>query len=287
MADGVEAAVIFVHGFLGDAISTWEHFPSLIDICLAEYRWWATVDAYFYNYSGTVHKPIAVHAEELHQFLDMVFPSPSSKFFQPSFAPEERLRPDGFTYKKLVLVGHSEGAVVIRRALVSQYKLVRHTRPLPQARALPGASTTYEDVERAARQFLQANPKLDAKLVLFSPAHLGASLTGWLGLIVKVLESMKCLGPTISSLTGYDELKKESPVLLQLKQDTEAFAGEIPYCPAFRAQAYFGSEDRTVYIGEYTTDLKSIIVKNQGHSSVCKPNASYKEPLQYVSHEQK
>src|SRR5260370_15133055 len=129
LAEEVDTAVVFVHGFLGDATSTWEHFPYLIDACAGEYPWWNNTDAFFYKYRGSHRIPIAVHSEEFLPFLAEIFPFPNERLFIPLFAPLERLRPAGFRYRKLILVGHSEGAVVIRRALTSNYKLIRETRP--------------------------------------------------------------------------------------------------------------------------------------------------------------
>jgi len=286
LAEDVDTAVVFVHGFLGDATSTWEHFPYLIDICAGEYPWWNETDAFFYKYRGSHRIPIAVHAEEFLRFLAGIFPFPDERLFIPSSASLERLRPLGFRYRKLVLVGHSEGAVVIRRAVAAKYKLVRETRP----EGPRGTSGDYARISAELRagqeQFLQANPDLDATVILFAPAHLGASLTGWPGLLLGYFRAVRLLQPLIDSLTGYDDLKKDSPVLSQLQRDTESFATESSFCRAFRAQSYFGEKDRVVYISEYTTDPKAVIAAGHGHTSICKPTLNYKEPLSYVSSDQ-
>lgn len=68
---------------------------------------------FFYGYDETLSAPVSLHAEQLLRFLGEIFPSPSSEIFRPSFAPQEKLRPEEFKYRKLVLTGHSEGAVVM------------------------------------------------------------------------------------------------------------------------------------------------------------------------------
>ncbi|SRR6266478_1655815 len=285
LAEEVDTAVVFVHGFLGDAISTWEHFPFLIDACAGEYPRWDTTDVFFYKYRGSHRMPIAVHSEEFIRFLAEIFPIPKRKLFEPSWAGE-RLRREGFSYRRLVLVGHSEGAVVIRRAVAAGYKLVRETRPhLPRGTSSDYAKTLNE-LKTAQQQFLQTNPLFDATVILFAPAHLGASLTGWPGLLLGYLRTVRLLQPLVDSLTGYDDLKKDSPVLSQLRRDTETFANESSFCNAFRAQSYFGERDRIVYISEYTTDPKAVVLKGHDHTSVCKPSLNYKEPLSYVSYDQ-
>jgi len=282
----VDTVAVFIHGFLGGAASTWEHFPFVMDVCLDKYPWWETTDAFFLDYDGSHEKPIAVHSENCQRFLGSIFPLPNEKIFRPSFAPLEGLREKGFTYKKLILVGHSEGAVIIRRFLVSHYKRVRDSRPQELLTKLGRGAAQTSEFAAATKNFLVANPVLDATLVLFAPALHGASLTGWPGLFLGYLRTVKLLTPLIDTLTGYDELKKGSPVLAQLQRDTESFASEASYCKAFRGQSYFGDKDKIVYISEYSSDPAAIIVPGQTHGSVCKPNLNYREPVSYVRYDQ-
>lgn len=113
-----DTAVVFVHGFAGDSSTTWAQFESLMDAKASAYDWWAGYDAFFYKYPS-INLPIAVNGHDLLKFIKTVFPSPDS-----SMLHDIRESP-WVPYKNLVLVGHSEGAVVIRRALVEAYKILR------------------------------------------------------------------------------------------------------------------------------------------------------------------
>src|SRR5580658_6449161 len=74
-SSAAHTAVVFVHGFKGDATTTWSQFHSLIDVYSSEFEWWKATDVYFYKY-GSLAKPIAVNAHEFRLFLDLIFPSP-------------------------------------------------------------------------------------------------------------------------------------------------------------------------------------------------------------------
>jgi len=292
-----DTAVIFVHGFGGDSQATWLDFPSLIDSCSGEYPWWNTCDVFFYEYAGSRTIPIAVSAHKLLTFLRATFPEPDGSLFRFSATvpkldglfPSIPLRREGFKYKNLVLVGHSEGAVVIRRALIEEYKRIRDEGGLPNLRSFLTFEETQAARERIQREFLRDYPLFDAAVLLFAPAHLGATVTGWAGVLVSCLRVCSVLAPIFDGLKAYSaayhDLKGGSPFLTQLRSDTEKFALDFPQPQAFKARSYFGEKDRIVCIGEYESDPPAVLVKNKGHLAVCKPSQSYKEPLKYVRYE--
>src|ERR1700733_10914363 len=148
-----DTAVIFVHGFLGDARGTWLNFQEMIDSYVLRFPHWSTADAYFFSYESFLQS-ITDSAEELLSFTHKIFPKPPGWLFS---VPAVIRHIPGFslialkkrTYKRLILVGHSEGAVVIRRAIVVAYKRTGGKDPI-----------------------------LGANLALFAPAHLGFTPSG-------------------------------------------------------------------------------------------------------------
>lgn len=121
-----EAIAVFVHGFDGSPRATWIDFEHLIDELGAKYPAWSDCDLLFYGYGN--YKQFPVLAQEFLDFLDIVavgnvtslfdvtfrLPSTnelSSPFLATLWKPREK------PYKRLVLVGHSTGGVIIREAI--------------------------------------------------------------------------------------------------------------------------------------------------------------------------
>ena len=103
-AQGVDTAVIFVHGFGGKPTSTWANFQGLVDEYSAEYPWWATSDMFFYAYESR-HTAIPYNAKLLGEFVEDVW---HGKWQSGEAAGSGR------EYRELIFAGHSEGGVVIR-----------------------------------------------------------------------------------------------------------------------------------------------------------------------------
>jgi pimeloyl-ACP methyl ester carboxylesterase len=97
--------IVFVHGFGGDAISTWNHFPSLIvfeDRC-------RKADIIFYGYD-TFKGQAGDHAAELYHFLVA-----AQKPLTNNILPGGQRLPER-SYLRILLVAHSLGAVLVRQA---------------------------------------------------------------------------------------------------------------------------------------------------------------------------
>ncbi|MGH9744631.1 MAG: esterase/lipase family protein [Candidatus Acidiferrales bacterium] len=268
LADGVspETAVIFVHGFAGDSSSTWSQFQSLIDVYSSEFEWWQGYDTFFYKYPS-ISQPVAVNADDFLAFSRTVFPYPAIPI-----VTGVRGGPLKSPYRNLVLVGHSEGAVVIRRALVEAYKIMRETT----------AQMPFPDDLDAIEAFYSVHPLFAATTILFGPAYLGFSGAGWIQVLLHFPKISGIFQSLLSLSVAYVELQKESPVLRQLKDDTEDIVATYPYLEAFKAFSIFGKKDRIVYIGEYMRDHAIKLVDDHNHISVCKPTNRYKDPLRDV-----
>ncbi len=150
----VETVVLFVHGFSGDPVGTWNDFHGVMDS--SPYSdWWKNADVYFFNYHD-IASSIDDSADDLSAFVEMIYPRPSLdvQLMLSSDVSGQR------QYRHLILVGHSEGAIVLRSYLVE-----------------------------LGKEFARTGNKsavLDARLVLFAPAMFGFVPTRWLGVLAAI-----------------------------------------------------------------------------------------------------
>jgi hypothetical protein len=160
----VNRAVIFVHGFGGDACETWSNFHSLVDDLQGLESWSGETDFFFFDY-WAVWERIESSVDRVLEFIKAIIPSPNSTDFQidlnPVLADPEpcgsfvSVLPANRFYEKIVLTAHSEGAVVIRMALLKAH------------------------AEHAAADWCQG--LLSAHVTFFAPALFGYAPSGLLG----------------------------------------------------------------------------------------------------------
>ena len=163
----------------------------------------------------------------------------------------------GFQYKysHLVLVGHSEGGVVIRAVIA-----------YAGSRWLKGGNRS---------------PALDARLSLFAPAHMGFVPTSWLGALVSITGISQLANIAIGFSTPATEMHDKT-VLLQLQNTTYELWREHKDVPAFSAHVLFGSNEHVVLRGYYLQDCRHQPEQGKSHTAVCKPSSSYPRPLGFV-----
>lgn len=254
-----DKAAVFVHGFAGGPASTWVDFQGLVDSGLPEVpEWWQTTDMYFYTYES-VDGSLEFNTLDLKNFVSQMFPEMEThrlievrknQFAKSAPYPFRSLTR---SYSKLVFVGHSEGAVIIRKLIVS----------------------TIRDLEYANSD-IKNGDVIGATLNLFSPAILGFSPSGGYALLLEL-----DLANAKNMLRAHNELKYDSPLLGDLKSATVSLAKQYPDVSALRAWVGFGGDERIVYIGNYLTDPE--VVKLTGsHTSVCKPDADFMQPFEFV-----
>ncbi len=261
---GTDTAVIFVHGFGGDPLKTWLNFPAMVDDPSTD-PWWEGCDLYFFKYES-VRKSTSATADRLIKEVQRVFPNPDPTWFRAArkglprdleivFLPNEirDIRPPPHDYKHLVLVGHSEGGFVLRRLVLN---------------ALGAAPT---------------QPLLQAKLRLFAPALFGASPSGVKGFFAEV-PGLRALGQMFfGSSVAYRELRADSPILPDIRDRTVAAAGRNPDIGSLSAGVLWGEDDEILLQGEYACDQRYATQPGHDHSSICKPNAQFVVPLEFVS----
>lgn len=132
---GARDAIVFVHGYSGAAVKTWIEFPKLLTSG-GELK---NKDFIFWGYDS-VHETTDSCADRFQDLLDALLSRPAG-----SWRPNAITARDSSPYRRIVVVAHSMGAVVARRAL------------------LLGDETSAPWTSRV-------------RLVLYAPAHHGARL---------------------------------------------------------------------------------------------------------------
>jgi pimeloyl-ACP methyl ester carboxylesterase len=256
--DSCNTAIVFVHGFWGHSEKTWWQFQTLPD--RLNDPWWHSCDLIFYSYDSTGAQ-IWPNISALGKFLHNVFPAPAWKHLGSSIPGPGR------TYRNIVLVGHSEGAVLVRGAVLERSRL--HLQPPPRPQSV-GAKKMQDD------------RLLHADLCLFAPALFGALICGWKGVLLKSPVLGSLVEAYLNKSPAYKQLQSDSPVLRQIRSETEDLARDFPELTAFRARNYFGNNDSVASICSLPTDLQSEYETGKNHVSVCKPSMSYLRPLTFI-----
>lgn len=261
MTAGVQASVaaIFVHGFYGHSEQTWFQFQTIIDSASSSgiLSWWTTCDAYFYSYDSK--RQFGPNASQLLGFIENVFPNPNWDALGAAGVEYLARR-----YKTLILIGHSEGAVLVRSAIL------RHVQANSQP---PGHS-------------IPENPILDAHLRLFAPAIWGSLVSGWKGILLRSPILGDLLEPYLHSVPAYQQLKHDSPLLTEIRRRTVELAKDLPSVRALRARNVFGANDDCVCMEALETDPPAVYEQGRTHIDICKPNDEYLMPLSFVRHDE-
>jgi pimeloyl-ACP methyl ester carboxylesterase len=234
-------AIIFVHGFNGDAISTWSQFDREL---FREPRC-AQFDIVFFGYEGKAWT-LESCAQYYYQFLERIFRLDTRDRQTLKFP----IRPD-FKYEELIIVAHSMGSVVTRRALL----IAEENRQVWSRRT---------------------------KLALFAPVHLGARVVRLLsesfpGFPLKLLNLLRYRWPPL------EELSPESDYLKELKRDVET-AIRRPGCKhlaATRVAHSFGDNVIEHKDKVFCSDPKAKWIDGS-HSKMCKPTSSFRAPIDHL-----
>jgi pimeloyl-ACP methyl ester carboxylesterase len=244
-------AVVFVHGFDGDSGTTWQHFQTLVDGDTGRmYPWWGDCDLYFYSYPS-VSAQIAPNADDLLEFLKRSFP-------EPRWSEEIRVFPKR-RYERLLLVGHSEGAVVTRATILTRAK----------------------EAENLASDLILA-----ANLRLFAPVLFGKLVSSWKGVLASYPVFKDQIEPLLNASPAYQQLQREDPVLQEIRDETVWYATQYPDIRAFRAHTLFAKGDQFIDMWVLRTDPRARYENGRDHRNICKPDRDYLTPLSWVKHEE-
>lgn len=223
--------IIFIHGFGGSAIKTWSGMEELLDEPAVE-----NADIIFYGY-----RSLAASANNSAGiFRDFV--STAAEIRQPW---SNALRRGGAMgardYEDILIVAHSLGAAVTRRALLDALGM--------------GADWVSR-----------------ARLLLFGPAHMGTNLVELAGLLrsspgalfFDLLTFARMRSPVLN------DLKAGSPFLVRLLSDSEkaVTGGGIPAVVA--ESVVFGETDYVVVTEPFCRDPLPDVWQDEDHCSVCR-----------------
>jgi pimeloyl-ACP methyl ester carboxylesterase len=252
-----KTAIVFVHGFggnlAGNPTGAWEDFPGTSQLT-PHFSQWASCDLYFFSYSS-ITKSIDDSADDLERFLKNIYPAPIS--FLEDMCNRARIRKSEahVEYDQLILVGHSEGGVVIRACIAELGKKLYQNSP--------------------------ASPILQGRVVLFAPALFGFLPTGMVGLICQFFPVQKLIDIVTTTSVAAAELR-DVKTLEQVQNVSEKLWSDFPEFQAFVAHVVFGEQENVVRKQRYIQDRKYMAVRGKNHNDVCKPNSQYQEPLPFV-----
>ena len=236
-------ALIFVHGFAGAAVNTWSSFSTL----LRQESKCAGWDIFFFGYDG-LHTEVISSASKLERLLDDLASNPASVYANSSASPFSR-RAHPNRYERIVLVAHSMGAILSRRAMLNG------------ARRSPVAAWSSF-----------------TELVCFAPALSGAK-------VKKLIH--QTLGPTMAILSLLQLLGKyvilldvDDGALNRLHAELNSLHGNNPTLAA--KAIVLAENDKVVTNGPMIPDppaRPNAVLAGQTHVSVCKPKDDFKSPL--------
>lgn len=231
-------ALVFIHGFNGKAVKTWQEFPRLLPNTATT----ANCDIFFFGYDS-LKRRVRVSAIRFREFLEGDVLSSSGGI--PSEDSADRVS----KYESLIIVAHSVGAVVARRALLDAAKL--------------------------RSPWLQRS-----RLVLFAPAHMGAHIVP---LVAESLSFLRHLpfSPMLHLWFPilYD-VREGSQTLTLLREDTlRALAQGVPGMRA--AVVAISESDIVVNTNDFCEDPVPFALK-ASHTGICKPSDAFLEPLNVV-----
>ena len=238
-------ALLFIHGFSGNAIETWADFHELLPLC----HKCCHRDLFFYGYDG-LRADMNASAAIFCDFLDRFFSN--TRQLLSDNLPTSGQRPSDFQYDELVIVGHSLGAVILRRGLLN---------------------ATKANLQWVAK----------TKMVLYAPAHMGAKVAD---LALEAASSFPFIrlfgiGARFESPL-IDQLKPNSVQLTALLKDTNEATkdGKNPHLLA--KKVIIAEYEKIVENEIFGLDPPPKAIYNTNHKSVCKPRSDFLEPLKLL-----
>lgn len=250
----VDGAVVFVHGFLGDPHETWYAFQDMISSHATAQTYWSKRDLFFFTYRS-FRNGIETSARSLLSFLTLIFPSPPDDLLSISAsvsvpASLGSLNSPARTYSRLVMVGHSEGGLVIRKAVV-----IAETAPHPISKA---------------------------RVVLFAPAISGVNPAGFKGMLMQLRPTNWIALPFLSDSRAYRDMNS-AEFRDDVRNDTLHARGVHKEHTALWAKLVFGSKEDVVTPVKWPDDNQAPEELGQNHLSICKPKSKYDPPITFIA----
>lgn len=250
--------VVFVHGWGGSAYSSWGEF----DAPPRDDPWWAEADLLFVDYPSRKETVLAA-ADRVRTMLRDFYPSP----YQPMLVIDGvAVREDvSAPYDELLLVGHSMGGLVLRRALLDEMD-----------------EWSYFGEPADSRP-----PLLDGQLRLFSPASAGFLPRGRLAL---AFAAWPILDRALRVGLSYPDLAPDSVLIRDTRRRTERYDTRTGDGRALAARILWANPEDIVLTEKYDTDSisrtvdpPSYLLAKLLHEDVCRPMVGYDLPYRFVS----
>lgn len=237
-------AIVFVHGFMGDKLTTWDKMHELLLLEPAV----AKSDVVFYGYSS-VQPQARASAGLLRQFLASL--SLMSTSMVARLPPERRRLADN-SYKKILVVAHSLGGAIARRAILDGH-LQRDT-------------------------WTQK-----VSLLLFAPAHCGAQLAELKKELAKTSKLVSWLSILVAPASqAVRDLEPDGRFITALKTETAAELAKSPVDCLKARKVIFGQQDYVVVVDRFCGDPLETVWSGHNHNSVCKVSSQFTDPMREV-----
>lgn len=246
--DIVRRLIVFVHGFNGRAVSTWADFPT----SGANSDWWRTSDLLFFGYDS-LREDISGVAYRLRTRIEGYFPRPRIEVME---VEGTTARTNTYSpYEELILVGHSLGGLILRRAIC----------------------------DAAIRLTQEGEPSVltGGKLCLFSPAIAGFRAAGFLG-SMRATSVWKALEIFLRRSSAYSDLQEGSQIINSTRKRTTTLARQRSDLTALRASIVWANPDNVVLSERYSTDYVDGAWDGTTHTTVCKPKRHFEKPRLFV-----
>lgn len=231
-------------------VTTWKDFPKSGRIG----QWWQEADMLFVGYESTKENATSV-ADRLNEELPNFYPAP----FAPAMCVGDvSARDEVEPYEELILVGHSLGGLIIRRALkqaAQEWTFSPSGTPIPAI--------------------------LDAQMRLFSPASAGFRPAGKAGFLRALTGVWGLAELRLRMSSAYWDLQPDSSLIVETRRETESLFARTGLT-ALQARILWANPDNIVRAEEYSIDPYRRSVHGQTHITVCKPDATYTRPWQFV-----
>lgn len=242
--------IVFVHGFGGQAVSTWKNFQQSGSLG----EWWQEADMLFLGYESTKVNVTSV-ADLLIDELPKFYPQPFSPAMNVGGVPA---RDEVEPYEELFLVGHSLGGLILRRAL----------KQATQQWILSGPGTPMPAI-------------LDAQMRLFSPASAGFRPAGFIGFLRALTGVWGLAELRLRMSSAYWDLQPDSSLIVDTRRETEELFARTGLT-ALQARILWANPDNVVRAEEYAIDPYRNSAHGRNHITVCKPDGSYVRPWLFV-----
>lgn len=238
-------AILFIHGYSGDALTTWSQFDSLLPLEAKS----AGHDLLFYGYDG-LHSDMPASAGIFAQFLKYLAQDPSHLL---RALPPLVTRDPKFRYDEIMIVAHSLGAVIARWALLDLY------------------DNGCRDLERF-------------QMVLFAPAHKGARVDRLAAAVGSGFPLLGLLWTGFQFNSPLvEQLGEESPYLASMEERTQtAIRAEGKKSYLVPRSIRIAEYEKIVRNLTFAADPPATPISKKNHMEICKPTESWRVPLDEV-----